>query len=398
VSPLPYLDLATEFRRARPVPEVLHLDSAAAGRSSTAVIDAVVGQLRREAVIGAYEAAAEAADAIAVTRAGIARLTGFAAAGVAFAHSASDALALLLSAWQRRAGRAGAPADAERGVVLVSRAEYGPNVSLLADAGWRVEVAPTAGPDGLVDPDALAARLASGGVGLVHLTVVPSHRGIVQPGDAVVAASRAAGVPCVLDVAQALGHVAVPAGADAAYGTSRKWVTGPRGVGFLAVGPALLPALRLAGAPVATAAALDRREAFVAGRVGLGVALAEFAALSQRVELDQWTPAAACRVRERLAALGAQTRGALDGVAGWEVCEPPGSPTAITTLRRAAGGDPATVVRAARLLREAGIVLTVAGPDRAPLMSVPTVLRIAPHLDVDDAGIDRLRTALAATG
>jgi pyridoxal 5-phosphate dependent beta-lyase len=44
-----------------------------------------------------------------------------------------------------------------------------------------------------------------------------------------------AGVPLWVDAAQALGHVDTARGADAVYATSRKWLTGPRGVGLLAV-------------------------------------------------------------------------------------------------------------------------------------------------------------------
>src|SRR5260370_901212 len=46
---------------------------------------------------------------------------------------------------------------------------------------------------------------------------------------------RAAGVPLWVDAAQALGHVDTACGADAIYATSRKWLTGPRGVGMIGV-------------------------------------------------------------------------------------------------------------------------------------------------------------------
>ena len=69
----------------------------------------------------------------------------------------------------------------------------------------------------------------------VHLTQVTSHRALVQPAAAAAAICRAAGVPLWVDAAQALGHVDTAWGADAIYGTSRKWLTGPRGVGVLGV-------------------------------------------------------------------------------------------------------------------------------------------------------------------
>ena len=50
--------------------------------------------------------------------------------------------------------------------------------------------------------------------------------------------SLATGVPLVLDVAQSLGQTPVPTGCAAYLGTSRKWLCGPRGVGFTVLDPA----------------------------------------------------------------------------------------------------------------------------------------------------------------
>ena len=50
---------------------------------------------------------------------------------------------------------------------------------------------------------------------------------------------REAGVPLVVDAAQSLGHTDVDLGADVVYGTSRKWLAGPRGVGVLVARPAI---------------------------------------------------------------------------------------------------------------------------------------------------------------
>ena len=43
----------------------------------------------------------------------------------------------------------------------------------------------------------------------------------------------------VLDAAQSLGHIDCVVGADTIYSSSRKWMAGPRGVGVLAIRPAL---------------------------------------------------------------------------------------------------------------------------------------------------------------
>ncbi len=359
------MTLAHDWRTARPAPELLHLDSAAAGRSSTAVLDAVAAHLRREAVTGAYVAASAAEPSIAAARAGLAQLLGRAPEDVAFVESATVAFAVLLRALRLPVGAA----------VWVTPGEYGPNLAALA--AHELAVRPLAVTDavGHLDLAALERALAAGPPALVHLCQLGSHRGVVQPVAQALALCRAAGVPVVVDAAQALGHVGTDTGADAVYATSRKWLAGPRGVGVLAVAPSL----------GLDAAALESSEAFVAGRIGLGVAVAEHLAL---------VPS---RVHEALADIGARARGTLDGVAGWRVVEPHGEPSATTTLAPPPGWSDAGVERAReRLLVEHRVLVTLAAPGRAPLEATRTVLRVAPHLDTDDADLDGVARALVA--
>ena len=90
---------------------------------------------------------------------------------------------------------------------------------------------------------------------MVHLTQVTSHRGLVQPVAEAAALCRAAGVPLWVDAAQALGHVDTACGADAIYATSRKWLTGPRGVGVIGVAEPWWDRLKIsASGPVRAAA------------------------------------------------------------------------------------------------------------------------------------------------
>ena len=177
---------------------------------------------------------------------------------------------------------------------------------------------------GRADPEGVSRLLAAAPPSFVHLTHIGSHRALLQPAAEVAAVCRDAGVPLVLDAAQSLGQVDVDLGADAVYSTSRKWLSGPRGVGLLFVRPALAAQLApvlpvLDGVPPLRA--FESGEAHVAGRVGLVVAVGDHLA------------AGPDRVRERLRALGRATREHLDGVAGWRVVEPLDEPTAGTTLR-----------------------------------------------------------------
>jgi hercynylcysteine S-oxide lyase len=367
------------FSDSRPPTTFTHLDTAAAGRSSLATLRAVAAHAEREAVAGAYVAAAEAIPVIDGGRAALAGLFGVAPGGIAFTESATAALDVLLRSWPL-------PDSQTVGVVP---SEWGPNVDAFADRGLRVEFLP-AGPDGIIDLDALRRFVAMTPPALVHLTAVASHRPLVQPVAEVAAACHAAGVPLCIDAAQALGHVPVSCGADVSYATSRKWLTGPRGIGIIAVAEPWWGRLRPPAAELdrlslgddSPVLLLESHEAHFAGRVGLCNAVSEFLSAGPDT------------VYERLALVGRQTRAALSEVRGWQVVASPGASSAITTLRPTAGQD-VTAVRSL-LLDKHQIVTTAAHPARAPRDMDSWYLRISPHVDCAPEEIARLAAALPA--
>jgi pyridoxal 5-phosphate dependent beta-lyase len=364
------------FREARPVARVIHLDSAAAGRSSIGTLRAVAAHAELEAETGAYSAQASAAPVIADGRAALAGLLGAEPEGVAFTESASAALDSLLSVWPL------SPGD----VVAVVPSEWGPNLDAFAHRGLRIVSLPVAS-DGTVELDGLRRFLADTPPAFVHLTQVASHRPLVHPVASAAEICRAAGVPLWVDAAQALGHADTACGADAIYSTSRKWMTGPRGVGVLAVArpwwdrlrivPSGLQRMTEVPSPVRF---LEAREAHVAGWVGLAHAVRE--------HLDAGPSA----VRERLAAVGKLTRAMLSDVPGWELVSDVAAPSAITALRPVLGQDVARV--RARLLSEHRIVTTAAYQARAPRDMKSAYLRVSPHADCVEEDLVILRDAL----
>lgn len=358
----------------RPNANVLHLDTAAAGRMSVAVRRAVADHLDREAQSGAYIAEGEAAGVIAEGRADLAGLLGLPADGVAFMESATAGLEALLRTWTL-------PEGARVGVVA---SEWGPNLQLLRWYGLEpVQLAVE--PDGRIDLDALARTLDTSPPALVHLTQVASHRALIQPVAAALALCRAAGVPLWVDAAQALGQVDTATGADAIYATGRKWLAGPRGVGLLGVAEPWWSRLR-AERPLLVAADrpvmqwLDSHEANLAGRVGLCAAVREYLALDPRT------------VTERLAEVGRSTRAALSGLREWTVVDADDAGGAITALRPAPGVDVAAT--RARLLERHAILTTASQVVRAPSEMRGPLLRVSPQVDCDDDALERLRAAL----
>ncbi|AQZ70798.1 ergothioneine biosynthesis PLP-dependent enzyme EgtE [[Actinomadura] parvosata subsp. kistnae] len=380
------------WRAGRAVMPSGHLDAAGCNVPADRVLDAMTAHLRRERERGGYAAvpdltAARAALAALVEPAlvepGLAEpvqvgpaLVDPARGGsrqVAFLESGTAVMAALLGGWRLAPGSR----------VGCARTEYGGTLMLLrrlaAQRGWRLVELPVDG-DARIDPDGVRARLASG-LDLVVVSHVGSHHGVVQPAAELAALCRAAGVPFVLDVCQSLGHVEVRGiGATAYVGTSRKWLAGPRGVGFLIV-PELSPAMdapapTLSGhvwegpgwergevAPVEGAARFESSEGPVAARAGLAAAVEELHALG---------PSA---VHAHLAELGRTARALLDGVGGWRVAEPLDEPSALVTLAPPPGDS---AERAAARAAEASLLVGVVPTARAPLHLREPVLRVSP--------------------
>lgn len=352
--------LAERWRSGRPSAAGVHVDSAACSRQSFAVIDAAASHARHEAEVGGYVAADAAAPVLDAGRKAVGALTGMSGDDVVFTTGSSHALELLLAGW-----------PGERTIACLP-GEYGPNLAIMAANGFEVRHLPVDADGRLVVDDAGAA-LAGDPPALAHLTVLGSHRGIVQPLAEFAAVCRQIGVPSVVDAAQALGHVDCAVGPDAIYSSSRKWMAGPRGVGVLAVRQGLLPAEALGR--------LAHMEANIAARVGFSVAVGEHLAADPE------------RVRARLAEVGRVTRKALAEVPGWRVVEPVDEATAITTVESVDGLDPHRV--RSWLIAERGIVTTAIGIERAPLELTVPALRISPHVDVTAEDLEVLSAALS---
>jgi pyridoxal 5-phosphate dependent beta-lyase len=357
----------------------LHLDSAAAGRCSTEAMRAAADHAALEAQAGAYVAEAQAEPVLAAARSALAGLLGIAASGLAFVESASVALATLLQAWPLREGD----------TVAVVPSEWGPNLAAFADNGLRVTELAT-DTEGLLDLDQLKRVLADDPPAFVHLTQVASHRPLVQPVSQAAALCHAAGIPLWVDAAQALGHVDTATGADVSYATSRKWMAGPRGVGMLAIAEPwwdrlriAAPALRRSTFPsdLPVVQLLESREANIAGRVGLAVAV--------RQHLD----AGPAQIRQRLRDVARMTAEVLAGLTGWHLVGPAGGLSAIAALRPTCGQDVAAT--RSRLLGDHQILTTCAIPARAPREMTGPLLRVSPHVDCTREDLERLRSALA---
>lgn len=206
----------------------VHLNNAGAGLMPRPVLDAMLDYLTREAEIGGYETAGEAATELDAVYDSVARLVGAQRDEIALVENATVAWQLAFYALQF------SPGDR----ILTARAEYAANyVAFLQVAkrtGAVIEVIPDDG-DGMLDPEALE-RMIDGRVKLIAITWIPTNGGLRNPAAAVGHVARRHGVTYLLDACQAVGQTSTQVqeiGCDFLSATGRKFLRGPRGTGFL---------------------------------------------------------------------------------------------------------------------------------------------------------------------
>lgn len=209
----------------------VHLNNAGAALVPRAVREAVDAHLDLESELGGYEAVDARAGALTAAGEDLARLLGAHRRNIALTQNSTTAFAGALAVYDFASGD----------TILTSRADYASNqimyLSLARRLGVEIIRAPDL-PEGGVDPDAIRDLVRRHPPTLVALTWVPTNSGLVQSVGAVGAICRAAGVPYLVDACQAVGQMPVDApslGCDYLAGTSRKFLRGPRGVGFLYV-------------------------------------------------------------------------------------------------------------------------------------------------------------------
>ena len=220
----------------------IHLNNAGASLMPRPVLEAVVSHLSLEAEVGGYEAEDLRADAIRKSYRAVESLIGAPEGSVAFVENATVAFSQALSAIPFRDGD----------TILTTRNDYVSNhlmyLSLRDRFGVEVEVAPEhpAGAEmGGVDAAAMIERVHRTRPRLVAMTHIPTSSGVIQEVAPVARACRDREIPFLLDACQSVGQIPVDvANIPCTFlaATSRKFLRGPRGSGFLYVDPEALDA------------------------------------------------------------------------------------------------------------------------------------------------------------
>jgi len=217
---------------------VAHFNNAGASLMPRPVLETITGYLNEESLFGGYETA-DAFDAdLEAVYGTLARLIGADPSEIALADSATRAWDLAFTAMR----------FAEGDRILTTTSEYASNVIAFLQVAERtgviVDVVPDR-PTGEIDVDALDSMIDDR-VRLIAINHVPTNGGLVNPAAEVGRVSNAHGVPYLLDACQSVGQMPIDVGeigCDLLSTTSRKFLRGPRGAGFLYVSPAMLDQL-----------------------------------------------------------------------------------------------------------------------------------------------------------
>ena len=217
---------------------VIHLNNAGAALQPAAVRDAVLRHLELEQEIGGYEAADARVDALRDAYEAVGRLIGASGRNVAMQQNSTVAFAQAFAAFDLRRGD----------LILTSRADYASNqimyLALSRRVGVEVVRAPDA-PEGGIDPQAVRELIRRRRPTLLALSWIPTNSGLVQPAEPIGEICREADIPYILDACQAVGQMPVDVGrlhCDYLAAATRKFMRGPRGVGFLYVSDRALEA------------------------------------------------------------------------------------------------------------------------------------------------------------
>lgn len=216
----------------------VHLNNAGASLMPRPVIEAIRGHLDLEVSIGGYEAEAEAAADIERAYEDVAQLVGASPDRIAFTEHATASFAAALSSVLFDSGDS----------ILTTRHDYASNqIQYLALAdrfGIEILRAPDA-PEGGVDVEAMQGLIHRRRPKLVAITQIPTNSGLVQDVESIGAICRDRSILYLVDGCQSVGQMPVDVeqiGCDFFSATSRKYLRGPRGAGFLYVSDRVLEA------------------------------------------------------------------------------------------------------------------------------------------------------------
>lgn len=208
----------------------IHLNNAGAALMPKPVADTLAEVHALESAVGGYEAAAMLAERCEGVRDSLARLVGAGRDHIALTASATHGWHLGFHALAATL----APGDR----LITGPGEYVSNYLTFLQAraryGIETDVAPALA-SGEIDLDAIC-KLIGPRTRLIAVTHAPANDGLINPAEAIGRIARDHGLWYLLDACQSVGQIMIDVeeiGCDFLSATSRKFLRGPRGAGFL---------------------------------------------------------------------------------------------------------------------------------------------------------------------
>lgn len=366
----------------------IHLNNAGAALPPASVMRVVRDHFTLEEQIGGYEAADAAGEAIEGVYDALGRLLATSRHQIALTEHATAAFVQALSSIPFREGDA----------ILTTRHDYSSNqiqyLSLQERMGVELIRAPDS-PAGGVDVGAMQDLIHRRRPRLVAMTHVPTNSGLVQDVAAIGRACRERDILFLVDACQSVGQMPVhpeQIGCDFLSATSRKFLRGPRGAGFLWVSNRVLdrgltplfPDLRgtdWLGADLTQPSADARRFESWEFAWALILGMGEAARYALAIGLEP--------IQERVRALSDALRSELESIAGLCVLDRGDELCGIVTVSH----DRISADALRDALRRRGVHASWLSRESAVLdfedKQVDTALRLSPHYYNTEAEIDR---------
>jgi cysteine desulfurase / selenocysteine lyase len=216
---------------------LIHFNNAGAALMPNAIRDAMIGYIQYETMHGSYETAAKFQVQLEHTYDAIAELIHADKEEIAILENSTAAWHMAFHSLNFRKGD----------VILTCEAEYASNYISFLQAkkrrGIEIRIVPN-DEYGQIDVEALATMITSE-VKLIAITYIPTNGGLINPAVEIGKVARKNKIPYLLDACQAVGQIPVNVreiGCDFLSATGRKYLRGPRGIGFLYIRKAWLDA------------------------------------------------------------------------------------------------------------------------------------------------------------
>jgi cysteine desulfurase/selenocysteine lyase len=349
---------------------VTHFNNAGASLMPRPIVDTMIRYLHLEEQIGGYEAESACHAEIEAVYSSAAHLVGAHADEIAIVENATRAWDMAFYSIPFKSG--------DR--ILTGKAAYGSDyiafLQTVQTKGVRIDVVPD-DEYGQISVSALGNMLDKS-VKLIALTHIPTNGGLVNPAAQVGKLARQAKVLYMLDACQSAGQIPLDVdeiGCDILSATSRKYLRGPRGMGFLYVrrehiAELMPPFLDLHAATWveqdryeirSDARRFENWECNYAAKLGMGQAIDY--ALSWGI----------APIRERVQMLADQLRNQLELLPGIRVCDKGQEKCGIVTFMSAH--------------RSAGYLKSIFQQNH---INVTTTTRFGTRLDMEERGLDEL--------